>query len=268
MLLRNQTKYLELNIPNEQGYTMVKTGVEADGNCFFHCVLRAINSSYKTLPVEDKLKEIKQTREQCAASIAKFLPLLGGGELRAMLFLTSFREKIKNGFPPDATGNTLNSSLKPSKLLEYYERAQSASRGQVLSSFLNILKERIHPSLHNYVVKFIQQCISETESEVLEELRANMLQMGKEIDAQQIEIVSRTLGLNFIFIDGDRLDIYKGVLPTIDEKWDTVILLWINQSHYELVGYRDEDYYITRRFKAGHPVLAWCGGSAPGPPSD
>ena len=81
--------------------------------------------------------------------------------------------------------------------------------------------------------------------------------MGEPVNATGAEIAARTLGLNIIFINGETLDIYRGLVNIIDPSWDTVVLLWVDQNHYELVGYRDDEYYITRRFKEDHRVFRW-----------
>ena len=235
-------KTFNYQIPNLPA-VYVRTGVIGDGSCFFHSYLRATDHRYRQLTTDSRKDSVQKLRNSIADSVTlDNFRAISNGEHRKMLFFGALR-----------------------KLLE-----QEHNIPHVSSSCLVKVLETVTTFVDNFYLSFIEQvlttipqdCPTSDKQNIVECIkkiftRANEISIEyfktvlctSEIGSTEIEFVSLYLKCNFLFL----YETDKGIeqypfSQVINDTWQFYVLLWVQESHYEIIGRKDSNHVITRIF--------------------
>jgi hypothetical protein len=238
---------------------LVRTGVIGDGNCFFHAVLRATDPGYKRLTTDEKIKAVEQMRSTISKSITQSLYRnLGNGSVMRLGF---FQQLL--GLLQDFAQET------PLIDMEMYEKEilpKAQSGENFYTCFWEVclkhLEKTILPKLTQD--QFVNVCkrLSSQYIEIFNRAHEQGYQKfiseiaipGTMIGSVHIEAISKVLRRNFLFIDGKTLDAYPQV-SNFDVEQKTIILLWVGENHYEVVGKLLPGNTIQRVFSTDDDIV-------------
>lgn len=270
METRAQNKYVAIlppdrtvicNIPNLD-QTYVRTGIQGDGSCFLHAYLRATNLKYRGMIKSERKESVQILRERLAARVSiETIKGLGCGEHRKMIFFAVLNKIIEGGFPKnDEEGKLLNSIVNLNEILE----KTTTFKKNFYSSFAENLIgeiEKIEPpqpvsdQLKTYIYKKCYDFFIETNEKVLDEFRISLLE--RQISSIEIEFISKQLEINFLFLRENygNIEFYHEVASIDDYSWPFVIMLWIGETHYEILGRKELNDTITRKFQKEDEIV-------------
>lgn len=245
---QNSTYYLPF-MPSDKVY--IRTGVHADGSCFFHAFLRATKPHYRHASYTDRLVYATRIREKLSEAVSsQTLSELNNKELRTMLFFQQLRENVARGFPKDAHGDILNQLINLETVLEM----SSSFDGNFYLYFLKKIIQEGEAALgakfkkfEPYVTKWCYDIFLKVNEKVIEQFKLKLLH--DQVSSTEVEFIARQLQCNFLFIQDDILD--KKIYPfsaDINPLWPYVILLWKEGIHYEIIGEMKQDKTVMRKF--------------------
>lgn len=260
-------KYREL----EGSRIFVRTGTFADGNCFYHSLLRAIDSKYrKQTEYDDFLQLVLKFKEDLAEWVSfDKLKNIGSGEHYKMLFLKEFNEFIQNDtsfksntieepylkiirqiFTPQIienqiTPNALMYSTDESFYLKFCKYAVEFMKNKLKgidAKRLSILSNKVY----DYFVEIFQQVHHNT----LENFKHKLGKNGEYTDSLQLECIAQYTGYNFVFINNEESDSYVGQTHSVsfDDNKKTLIFLWVDENHFEIIGELEPEKFVNRIF--------------------
>lgn len=196
---------------------LVRTGVIGDGSCFMHAVCFSLYADYRDL-TEDKQKVyVQQLRKTIAESISlEQYKSLGSGELFRLQFITAFRNVVWK-LPIDK--KKWDTHLLP-ELANRWKTTDYADLVAILQS------SDIPPNqLHDLCLKIETPCWRAFQHHV----------QHAWVDEYCIEAMMDHVRCNVYFIDSATRGVYR--TSTTREKFrKNVILLWLNQEHYESIA--------------------------------
>lgn len=251
------------NIPCLLNYeTYVRTGVHGDGSCFLHAFLRATKPSYKYKSYNERVERVKELRAQIADLVDdQSLKAIGNGEPRRMLFFQHLGTLVKDGFPGDAPpGVILNQLMNLSLVLE--ETTTFASNFYAV--FLDKIKERCcvtipeatyEAKFEKFVRGWCYEQFLRANRDMLAEYKRVLLE--EQIGSLEVEFIARAVHVNFLFLreKKGRIEPYRTGAEIINPEWPCLVILWINDSHYELVGRLEEDRTVARTFTSDDEII-------------
>jgi hypothetical protein len=207
----------------------VRTGVIGDGSCFFHAYLRAFHLKYKYMPTKDRREYVQKLRREIADTVdlEKF-KTISDGEYRKMLFFGALRQLLDKQYIPILEKvTTFKENFYTSFIQEIFQEMEIADK----KAFVAEMK-KIFLKANDLALVHFKNTI-ETE----------------EIGSTEIEYISKHLRCNFLFLyeTTDGVEIYP-FTKIVDMDWPFCVLLWVQQSHYEIIGKKDENSVITRVF--------------------
>ena len=233
----------------------VRTGASGDGNCFFHSLLRAIDGDYKNDSYETQLSKVENIRNFIAEHITQDIyTSLGNGEHRRLLFFASFRRYLEHPFRGEAFENI---ALKLTNLEKAFEEACSSStqknfyhtfwskvQAQIREQVKEITAlERISKKIETWCRNTFLQAYNQAFQKFVESIRA----MNTDVEAVHMECIAKVLEKNFIFLRE-----VDGVVQPYQEitslDYPTLVFLWIQDCHYEIIGRYEKNKSVTRLF--------------------
>lgn len=277
----NKTNTFTLpEVPSERCF--VRTGVYADGNCFIHCVLRAVNSSYRKYKTyTEHIKLVEQFRK----TLTDWLTTeqyynIGNGELFKFRFTEelrrtitkiptdptiehSYMDIIHKLFTPEVLEKDIVDKIQISEIgKDYYFSFCKLSEQYVekkLRVYFDKHPEKLH-TLQKYIWRYFINLFQNIHNISLEKFRNELGSIGVFTESSHIECISRFTGYNFIFLtfDGEgRIIPYEGNRHLNDYlvSQKTLVFLWIGQNHFEIIGELDKNQYINRIFEGNDEFL-------------
>lgn len=271
----NKTNTFTLeNTPNDRCF--VRTGVYADGNCFIHCVLRAINTSYRKYKTySEHIKLVEHFRRNLTEWLTfEKYQKIGDGELFKFKFVEELRKILKKLptdptieqsymdiilklFTWDVTEKEILDRIQVSVIgKDYYFTFCKLSEQYVekkLASYFSIHPEKLH-SLQKYIWKYFINLFKTVHNTSFEKFKNELGSVGIFTESSHIECISQFTGYNFIFLTFDeegQIIPYKGNkhLNEYSTEKKTLVFLWIGQNHFEIIGELDKSQYINRVFE-------------------
>lgn len=209
---------------------LVRTGTLGGGDCYIHSFLYATSESYKNAPHPQRMLIARQVREKLADGLTlSDYKKLGDGELYRMNFVLHFRDVLSelNLDDFDHWDNKILSDIS-----DRWKTTSIADCETIISELLPVPLERIEDESF----KIYQN-----------HLRTQW------IDAFGIEYISNVFKINVFVIKGDDRQLYRMAGVT---KFDqSVILCWIHETHYEVIGRMNENHRVVRVFKNNDPLI-------------
>lgn len=240
----------------------VRTGTLADGSCFLHAVLNATVDGYRKLTYEERHDMVTNLRESLAESVTdKELMKIANGEYRKMSFFNHLRDQIKTGFPHDNIGAMLNKIINLPRVLE----ETTSFKDNFYNTFIQTIENKINASAYPkkvsqnislYINKNCYSFFCAANNSVTEEFKNGIL--NEDIGSKEIEFLASKLEFNFLFLKSDHKGLiypYHEVTKVINKDWNYIVLLWVCDCHYEIIGRQNEDKTITRRFTDEDPLI-------------
>lgn len=276
MIKANKTFTLDVplitkNLPERR---LVRTGSYADGNCFIHALLRAIDIGYRRQTSYSlHLKLVERFRKDIAEWITmELFQQLGNGVQIRIAFLTEFNVLIEKMFEekdqhPSPVIRVLYQVL-PKDEVENNIIPRASDDKNFYVSFCNQLEERlrvilskVEPSKVDLIcTQMHEHCIhlfQEAHKKSLENFKAKFLKMGEYVDSLQMECLSKYTGYNFIFIQNNEVYTGNSNMVSFDKSRKTLIFLWINENHFEIIGELEEHNMINRIFESDDELVRW-----------
>jgi hypothetical protein len=269
-------KSFTLSLPNfKLDRTLIRTGTYPDGNCFIHALLRAIDKDYRKQTSHlNHLRIVEQFRKDLVEWITpEIYQSLGNGEHVRMSFLTEFNHILKEEVDKDVQTemHKILFQLVPYKLIdsELVPNAVNNKEQGFYIAFCKIVRERIQQRLSNlkdrkkveeivrYAFEYFMGLFQTAHEQSLEHFKEQLGMMGNYVDSIQMECISKYIGYNFLFIDERTEDTYKGISHIVS--WDpdrkTLIFLWVDENHFEIIGDLEGKNVINRIFESNDPLI-------------
>ena len=240
MILPPDKSYI-FNIPKLER-TYVRTGVIGDGSCFFHSFLRATNYKYKSMNTFERKNAVRALRNELTAAVDfESFRKISGGEYRKMLFFGALRQLLsqyKCILPTDTLFKVLEQATAYKE--NFYEKfIEEAFTYDALSDAEYSVRQGFVDDIKFLFIKSNELSMSHLRDQLL----------CAEIGATEIEFISRHLTYNFVFV----YETEEGIKPypfstILNEEWPYCVLLWVQESHYEVIGVREPNMVVTRVF--------------------
>ena len=255
----------------EQSRIFVRTTSYSDGNCFFHSLLRAIDSKYrKHTDYQEALNLVQKFRDDIAEWVTfDRLRQLGSGEQYRILFLNElnqifnqnyFSEQVEKVYqdiihriltPDIIEKEILPQSLNSQGSENFYVCFCKIASEYVKNKLKNIDNRRLNlicSKVSDYFIEIFQQAHHNTLVNFKNKLKTN----GEFTDALQMECIAQYTGYNFIFIneENENHEMYSGQTHVVsfDETKKVLLFLWLNENHFEIIGELEPNKFVSRIF--------------------
>ncbi len=242
-------KTFNYKIPNLSA-EYVRTGVIADGSCFFHAYLRAFNFKYRNMSPTERKNQVKLLREKLAENLTiETFKRLSEGEHRKLLFFGALRSLLEKA-------DTILSPKKTTKILE----VATTYEGSFYEKFIEeaFKEEELAQCPIGVKRKFVdkmKKIFFEANDISLETFRQQLLH--EEVSAVEIEYIARFLCCNFVFIYETDFGVEQYPFSTvINRSWPFCVLLWVDGAHYEVIGRKEGNMVITRIFYEDDEIVS------------
>lgn len=233
-------KSLNYRIPNLEGH-YVRTGIIGDGSCFFHSYLKAFNFKYKTMTTSARKDVVMALRNELASAVdLNSFMKISKGEYRKMLFFGALRQLIRQNATFLSEKQMIDAlESATSYKTNFYEKfIEEAFKCEELASAPNSKKQRFVDDMKQLFVKANEMSLNHLKEQLL----------TAEIGATEIEYISRHLKCNFLFLyeTNDGIEVYP-FSTIIDVEWPYCVLLWVDGSHYEIIGIKEGNIGVINR---------------------
>jgi hypothetical protein len=270
---------------------LVRTGVISDGNCMFHAILSSYSNKYIKLSDDEKIEYVQKLRSMLPDVITKDIWLkIGYGETSRLeygIILNNLLHEVYNhilqdeplNYPPLQKYINSNShiclfickniSIKEidEEILPKYKHDKDVyfDSTHFVKQVKKFFKSKFGKNLNeddslkfNSLLEKIgefYELITRTSIELAYNHCKNQLSDNNIwIGTEYISFISELFSINIYFID------YKTGLPYIfgDEKLfpykKSVVLLWVDNCHFEIVGIVEDDT-IRRTFNSDEHLI-------------
>jgi hypothetical protein len=255
---------------------MVRTGTYADGNCFFHALLRAIDIGYRRqTSYHLHLKLVERFRRDITEWITpEWFNKAGNEEHLRVAFLTELNEQLRRQIEQsqDHPSPIIRAIYKLISIKDFEEHlipeamkhenfylsfCQSAEQ-LVRQKLAQVDQERVQSLCSQMYTHFIQQ-FQRAHTNHLENFKSKFSKMGEYTDSTQIQCIAQYTGYNFIFIRNDQdNEIYSGLSHVVSFDTNlkgTIVFLWVDKDHFEIIGELEPNNMINRIFDSNDPLI-------------
>jgi hypothetical protein len=264
--------------PIEGNDTLVRTGTIGDGSCLFHSIFQACLKEYPTLSQKEKIKLVENVRQKIANTLSfeEWKKINDGMIYKVSTqeniykFIQEFYDTINNNkqtiFTPivDTKPNLykLINEILPQKILEQ-TILPNAYKKEDINLKNNILKELIDfldslPVLQNIIkakadnviktiVNIMSQIIEHSEKKSYQIYIQELQNTTEFINSNNISMISDYFDRDIYFIDSKTRMPYNNTDNFKNRK--SIIILWIEDIHYEIIGKLLPNNKIQREFE-------------------
>ena len=266
---------------------LVRTGVYGDGNCFFHSLLRAIDTNYRK-----QTNQVAHTRlvEKYRKDISDWITFdfyqsLGKGEnfriqfqqefndiLREFYGSMDFLKEIKQDEPCDSEVLPVIFKLLTLEEIDKYI-IPNVLKGSQSDNFYILfcgeasqwigkkIKNVIPKDKLNYICGemcgYFIELFKMTHKRIFENFKRSIKCMGTFVDSFQLECISKYSNFNFLFMNESTQKPYDGFshIVSFDPEKPSLIFLWVNENHFEILGELENNNIINRIFSSDDPII-------------
>lgn len=242
-------KTFNYQIPNLPAI-YVRTGVIGDGSCFFHSYLRASDYKYRQLTTESRKDAVQKLRNLIADSVTlDSFREISNGEHRKMLFFGALRKLLEQEQKiPFITSTTLV------KVLETVTTFTDNFYLSFIEELLKNIPAETSTNDKRAIVNSVKQIFSRANEISIDYFKTVLC--TAEIGSTEIEFISLYLKCNFLFLYETERGIEQYPFSqVINSTWPFYVLLWVQESHYEIIGRKENNQVITRIFYAEDDII-------------
>jgi hypothetical protein len=263
---------------SEKSRIFVRTASYSDGNCFFHSLLRAIDSKYrKHTDYQEALNLVQKFRDDIAEWITfDRLKQLGSGEQYRILFLNELNQILNKPYlsqhiekvyqdiihhilkpeiiEKDILPHSLNSQTSENFYVCFCKIATEYVKNKLQKNIESKRLNLICTKVSDYFIEVFQQAHHDTLVNFKNRLKTN----GEFTDALQMECIAQYTGYNFVFInENNDSNMYAGQthIVSFDENKKVLIFLWLNENHFEIIGELEPNKFVSRIFDSQDPII-------------
>ena len=233
----------------------IRTGVIADGSCFFHAYLRVFRPTYKRANVAERTRIVGQLRRVLASSVSETSL---NSELYLLLFITELQKVLaQQDVSTDPHVKVLTklvnlntivddcSSFTGNLYTEFVDKVNAAGR-KAAGDEADLYDEKMNP----FVAQWARGIFHQVNQIVIRDFKQRLL--TDYVGCTEMEYISRALKCNFLFVKDHQIYPFQvtGYL-----EWPYLILIWVSEMHFELVGRLDPDRVIQRKFNSQDPLV-------------
>lgn len=225
-------------------YLLVRTGTVGDGSCFFHSVLKSVSPDYSKLDEEERRNLVKGLREKMAdqLTMSKW-ESFGKGILAYSRLIPRFVKYIRLNVP---------------ELLEIAQNLELSNDISTIEDYFLHLKEIVPDKIEKRAISIFSQLRKRVFDEFKVDLTKCSTWVGQEMGSVDVfEYISDYLNIDIYLIkDTTRMPYRQAVDCNIRYKnRESVIVLWVGDSHYETVGVNMGKGKIKRVFKPDDDIV-------------
>lgn len=276
-------KNVVINIPFlDSDATFIRSGTIANGSCFFSAVLQAYSHQFTRLQVAEQKEYIDKLRKKLAAELSlESWMSLSCGVISSILIQKELNSNICKYFEDTydfkdvsevdlqylqvlkdvITQQQFESLLLP----EIYSEGdplkyKTRSRG-VCTKYLLESKDIEHldtprkTKLTQILVELLENLIDASIDNSYETYKDELTDSGASVDVYLITYLMNVFDRDIYFINSKNREPYVfGDNPYKDRK--SIILLWFEAGHYEVIGRLLEGNRIQREFEPDDPLIA------------
>ncbi len=210
---------------------LIRTGVIGDGSCFFHALCYSLFADYRALNLDKQTEYVARIRQDIADSLTlERYKELGGGELYRLHFITSIRNMLWR-LPIDKKKwdshilPAVSNEWKSTDLQDLLQILQAHS-SEISSSRLETLAEKAEQLIWTAYKVYMRTAW---------------------VDEYCIEAILDHFRCNIYIVDSETRELYRtSMCRELYRK--NVLLLWINDTHYESMGEMYHENTVRRVF--------------------
>ncbi len=237
-------KSYNYHIPNLSD-EYVRTGTQGDGDCYFHAYLRGFDFKYRHMSASERAEAVQKLRAELADHVTlESLRQISGGEYRRVLFFGALRQLLEK--------------QNEETLVKILENTTTFKENFYVS-FVEMALERLEfqtSAQKRAFVSRIKNLFLQANDLAIDTFKNQLL--TAEIGATECEYISRFLKRNFLFIYETENGVERyPFCSVINENWPFCVLLWVQKSHYEVIGRKEREHasVINRVFYRGDELV-------------
>ena len=264
---------------------LVRTGTFSDGNCFFHSIFQCSSINYRKMKEKERITYVEEFRKKLSGiSIDEWINSSPSNGLIIEENLRFFLEDFENKLNTEVSNYDIDEEYIPTYKIIFEIMPTSiyfSKTSDILNKELDFKnsKKLFGKSLADTLKKRIEELENE-DNETLEQHRKlyfydklkdlgykiyglalqksyqdfiEKLKNGVWTDQYTISYISNFLKLNILFIDASTRFPYKGLGNQNFDK--NIILLWIDENHFESIGILKDANVVEREFSSNHEII-------------
>lgn len=232
---------MDKNLVFKVGYLdqpLIRTGTVGDGSCFFHAILKSISPEYSKLDKEERKDVVGKLRNKLAdqLTMSKW-ESFGRGTLSYSRVIPRVVKYIKGNLP--------------SEIFDIAKGLENSKDISTVQGYIDQLLTLIPEDLKKKVSSIFRQLRTRVFEEFKVDLTKCSTWVGQEMGSVDVfEYISDYLNIDIYLIkDTTRAPYRQAVDCDIRYKnRNSVIVLWVGDTHYEAVGFLVEKRKIKRLF--------------------
>lgn len=266
---------------------MVRTGTIADGSCFFHSVLHACSHKYVQSNIQERQEQVNVIRASIASNVNRLEWITEENISLVVMFQEAFHNNLENTYNHftkvklDSYIENLLKEFSPyytilvelipfsvfkNKLLpsayEHVKNIVECKEGviAVYDDYIADIKEIKKLERHKRIkalsafTTFIITLLNDTEDKTFQHY-IKSLKLPVDIDTYTIQAISDKLDLDIYFLDGNTRAPYRNASYDNIKKRKSIIILWVDGNHYEIVGELMPDNHVKRIFEFKDEII-------------
>lgn len=259
--------------PLQGDYTLCRTGTIGEGSCFLHSILHSYSSKYVSLSVIRRMKYISKLRRSLSFLTIDKWETLGNGLVSKISFqetlislLNKFYCSVGKNKVFDNIINIINIEIFEQKILpliysKYEKDSIDLQKQKILKySILYFEKQLQYKKINdeNMVVMFkkiLKNILYLAKKNAYDTYIKNLYSSSTHIDQYFIEIISDYFNRDIYFIDGKTRMLYQNASKDNIKNRKSIILIWVDNCHYEIMGRLLSNNKIEREFENDDPLI-------------
>lgn len=109
--------------------------------------------------------------------------------------------------------------------------------------------------LRKNIIHFINIISKEAEDFSFNKFKSDIKNPSKYVDEYMMGIISEYFDIDIYFIDGKNRMPYQNNSSKYIKNRKSIIILWVNDNHYEIIGILLPGNHIQRSFEPDHPII-------------